>query len=156
MRPSGVVERQIPADRRAGIADRGISPKIDLLVFDRAPQALNKHVVPPGAPAIHADRDLLALEDRGEADTRELTALVGIEDVGLAEARQRFLQSLDAEVRRQRDRQPSGQHPPTEPVNDGDEVDELARHRDMRATLPPGSWQPVDIDRLPLKAQRRR
>ena len=49
MRPSGIVERQIPADRRAGIADRGISSQIDLFVFDRAPQALNKHIVPPGA-----------------------------------------------------------------------------------------------------------
>ena len=54
MRPSGIVERQIPVDRRAGVADRGICPQIELLVFDRAPQALNKHIVPPGAPAVHA------------------------------------------------------------------------------------------------------
>jgi hypothetical protein len=33
------------------------------------------------------------VQDSGEADTRELTASVGIEDVGLTEARQRFFQS---------------------------------------------------------------
>ncbi len=57
--------------------------------------------------------------------------LVGIEDVGLAKARHRFLQSLDAKVRRQRDRQPPGQHPPAEPVNDGDKLNKATRHRDI-------------------------
>jgi len=83
-----------------------MSQQIDLFVFDRAPQALLEHIVPLGTAAVHADRYLLALEDRGGADTRELTALVGIEDVGLAEARQRFLQGFDAKVRLHRDRQP--------------------------------------------------
>ena len=108
-----------------------MSPQADLFVFDRAPQALLEHIVPLGTAAVHADRDLLALEDRGGADTRELTALVGIEDVGLAEARQRFLQGFDAKVRLQRDRQPPAQHPAAEPVDDGDRAGEPASHRDV-------------------------
>ena len=44
---------------------------------------------------------------------------------------ERFLQGLDAEVRRQRDRQPPAQDLPAEPVDDGGQVDETARHRDV-------------------------
>ena len=36
-----------------------MGPQIHLLVFHLAAQPLDKHVVPPGAAAIHADRDLL-------------------------------------------------------------------------------------------------
>ena len=71
------------------------------------------------------------MQNRGKGDTRELAALVCIKDVGLAEARERSFQSLDAKVGCQRDLQPPGQHPPAKPVNDGDEIDEPARHRDV-------------------------
>ena len=49
--------------------------QINLLVFHRAPQALNDHIVPPCAFAVHADRDLFAQQDAGEGDAGKLTAL---------------------------------------------------------------------------------
>lgn len=128
----GVIEGQITADRCAGFADKALGSQENLLVFDRAPQAFDENIVPPGAAAVHADCDLIAKHDAGEGHAGGLAALVGVEDVGRAKARQRFLQCLDAKVRLQRDRQPPRQNPPAEPVDDGDEIDEAPRHRDVR------------------------
>jgi hypothetical protein len=56
---------------------------MDLLVLDAAPQALDKHVVPPSRFAVHADRNSVAGEHAGEGPTGELRALVRVEDVRL-------------------------------------------------------------------------
>jgi hypothetical protein len=37
-------------------------PGIYLLVFDAAPQPLDEHVIPPGAFAVHADRNAVVGE----------------------------------------------------------------------------------------------
>src|SRR3954462_8283343 len=56
---------------------------------------------------------------------------VGIEDLRLAVPSYGFLQRLDAEVGLQGDRQPPGQDPAAEPVDDGGQVDEATRHRNV-------------------------
>ncbi len=50
--------------------------QINLFVFDRSPQPFNKHIVPPGALAVHADADAVFLEQAGEGQRCELAALV--------------------------------------------------------------------------------
>ena len=40
-----VVKLQTPANRSARLCDAVVSPKIDFLVFDRAPETLDKDVV---------------------------------------------------------------------------------------------------------------
>ena len=129
MRPLAVVEAEIPADRGAGFRDAGVGAQVDLLVLDRPPEPLDEDVVAPGALAVHADRDLGGLQHLGEVGRGELAALVRVEDLGLAVPGERLLQGLDAEVRRQRDREPPGQDLAAEPVDDGDEIDEPPRHR---------------------------
>lgn len=86
----------------------------------------------PGAASIHADCDLLALQDGGERHARKLAALIGVEYLRCPEARQRFLQSFDAEIGLQRNRQPPAEYPPAKPVDDRDQIDKAARHRDVR------------------------
>ncbi len=103
--------------------------QINLLVFHRAPEALDNHIVPPCAFAVHAYRDLFTQKDAGEGDAGKLTALIGIKNLRGPETRQRFLKRLDAEVGFQRDRQTPAEHPTAEPVHNGDEVNEPARHR---------------------------
>jgi hypothetical protein len=44
MRAAAVVEGQIPANPGPGLRDAGVSPQIDLLVFDGPPQTLDKDV----------------------------------------------------------------------------------------------------------------
>lgn len=50
MRPLRVVQVQITTDRYPGFADRGVGVEVNLLIFHRAPQALDNHIVAPGAP----------------------------------------------------------------------------------------------------------
>src|SRR5271169_2543722 len=119
-----VVEAQVTADRGAGLADAVVGPQIDLLVLDAAPQALDEHVVAPGALAVHADRNAVAGERAGERRTGELRALVGVEDVRLAVTGQSILQRFDAECRFHRDRYAPRQHATAEPVEHDGQIDE--------------------------------
>ena len=54
MWPSAIIKSQIAAERGALVWDRATDMEIELLVFHRAPQAFDKHIIPPGAAAVHA------------------------------------------------------------------------------------------------------
>ncbi len=82
VRPKSVVEVNVPRDRRFGDRHGVIRVKIDLFVLQRSPEAFNEYVIAPTALTVHAQRDLVL--DRDEIDelrTRELRALVGIEEL---------------------------------------------------------------------------
>ena len=66
-------------------------------MLQRAPQPLHDDVIHPAAAAIHRDFDLVSLEDISEGGAGELTALVGVENLRLAEPRQRLLSSSSSE-----------------------------------------------------------
>jgi hypothetical protein len=84
MRPSVIVEVEVAPDRRARLGSGVVGFEIHLLVLDAAPQPLDEDIVPPGALAVHADRNAVAGEHAGEGLAGELRALVGVEDVRLA------------------------------------------------------------------------
>jgi hypothetical protein len=46
-----------------------------------ARQPFDKHVVPPGALPVHADRDVILDEHAGKGRARKLAALIGVEDL---------------------------------------------------------------------------
>src|SRR5271168_4899315 len=79
MRAPAVVEVQIPPERASRLADAIVGPQIDLLVFDRTPQPLDKHIVAPGAATIHADRDPVLQQKPRKGRAGEPAALVGVE-----------------------------------------------------------------------------
>jgi hypothetical protein len=58
--------------------------QIDFLIFRRPPQPFNKHVVPPGAPPVHADLNAAFQKQPGERGTGELATLIGIKNAGRA------------------------------------------------------------------------
>ena len=62
--------------------------EIDALVLQGSPKAFDEDVVHPSTPAIHADADLSVAQHVGEGLRRKLAALIGIEDLWLAEADQ--------------------------------------------------------------------
>src|SRR5690348_18327136 len=76
----GVVKLQPRANAGLGFGHCRISMKVDLFVFETAPQPLDKDVLHTPAFAVHADRDAMPLLDAGKVVTGELAALVGIED----------------------------------------------------------------------------
>ena len=84
MRPMAVVEVDVAAERSSRLVDAVIGPQIHLLVFDSAPEALEEHVIAPRAPADHGDRNLVLDQDVGVGVTRELAALVRVEDLRIA------------------------------------------------------------------------
>src|SRR5674476_1549881 len=99
MRSTAVVEVQVAADRSAGLANAVVGLEINLLVFNAAPQPLDKDIVPPSSFAVHADCNAVVGEHASEGRARELRTLIGIEDVRLAMMSQGILQRLDAERR---------------------------------------------------------
>ena len=131
VRPAGVVEVDVAADAFSGSAHGLVGVEVDLLVLDRAPHPFDEHVVAPASLAVHRDADAVPVEQPGELAARELAALIGVEDLRLAVPGDRFFDGLRAERRVHRDRQPPRQHLAAVPVDDGRQVDEAARHRDV-------------------------
>ncbi len=128
---AAIVEVEIPTDRASCLTDGFVGSQIHLLVFDALPQSLNEHVVPPCSFAIHADGDAVVGEHAGEGRASELRALVGVEDVRLAVARESILLCLDAEGRLHRNRQSPGQNTTRRPIEYSGEIDEAVGHRDI-------------------------
>jgi len=80
-----------------GLAAVGIAFEIDVLVFERAPQPFDEHVVHPGSAAISGDADAGRSECAGEDGAGELRPRVGVEDVRPPEVRQRLFERPHAE-----------------------------------------------------------
>ena len=67
-----IVEIESGANASLGSGDGRISVKVDLLVFEAAPQSLDKDVV--HAPAFAADHDAMPLQRAGKLVAGELAA----------------------------------------------------------------------------------
>ncbi|KLK89902.1 hypothetical protein AA309_28795 [Microvirga vignae] len=52
MGPPAIVKGQIAANQSTCLGDTVVGPQIDLLVFDAAPEPLDKHIVAPSPLAI--------------------------------------------------------------------------------------------------------
>ncbi len=114
-----VVEVDEPTNVRPGIARGLVGLEVDLLVFDRSPESLDQDVVAPASLAVHVYGDLVRLQHLDELQAGELAALIGIDDLGFAVPRERFLQRLDAEVGVHRVGESPGQNLSAVPVHHG-------------------------------------
>src|SRR5437763_15110489 len=94
--------------------------------------------------SVHTERDPMIRQHLGELIAGELRALISIEDAGLAEPGESLAQGLDAEPRRERVRQPPGQHPPGRSVDDRDQVQKSLPHRYVGYVSSPYLVRPVD------------
>ena len=95
-----IVEPEVGAQLPLGFPGVGISFQVHLLVLHRPQQPLHEYVVGVPPLPIHADPRFMVPEHLGELHAGELTATVGVEYLGPAQA-QRLLQRLDAEIRLQ-------------------------------------------------------
>src|SRR5208337_5339160 len=110
MKAPFIVKAEIDFQRRTRLSPVRIRPQVDLLVLGAPPQALDKYVVDPSTLAVHADRDAGSLQRLDPILARELRSLVGVENLRPSVFSHRLLERFDTEVRRQRVRQPPGQH----------------------------------------------
>src|SRR5205823_11702186 len=82
VRPPAIVESYVDGQFRSRLGPAIVRVQVNVFIFDRLPQPLDKHVVAPAALAIHADVDGLALQHADELTAGELAALIGIHDLG--------------------------------------------------------------------------
>src|SRR5438552_17989519 len=129
--PLLVVEAEPSADAGLGFGHRRVGIEVDFLVFEAAPQPLDEDIVHAPALAVHADGDPMSLEGGGEIVAGELAALVGIEDLRPAVARERFLERFDTKIGAEGVRESPRQHRAAHPVHDDYQVEEALGHRDV-------------------------
>lgn len=91
-----VVEAEPVADAGSRLRHAPVVVQIDLFVFQRAPQPLNKDVVHVAPAAIHADRHAALGQHAGELVGRELRTPIAVEDLR-PPLPQRPLQCLQAD-----------------------------------------------------------
>ena len=72
--------------------------QINMLVLHRFPETFHKHIIPPGALAIHADSNIVVFQELSEGKAGELAALIGIHDLGLAVFIDRFLERIQTKL----------------------------------------------------------
>ena len=53
-----IIKAEMPADPSSGLRHAFVGVQIDLLIFDRPPEPLDKDIVPPCAATVHGDVDL--------------------------------------------------------------------------------------------------
>src|SRR5262245_2737010 len=85
---SSVVEGDPLGNAGLGLVAVGVALEVDVLVLQRAPQSLDEHIVHPPPASIHRDADFGFTQHADEVAAGKLAALVGVEDLRLAEARQ--------------------------------------------------------------------
>ncbi len=119
--------------------------QIDPFVFHRFPQALDKHIVPPGATPVHAELAPQILDCLHELMRGELAALIGIHNLRPAMAAECLLQHIDRMAGLQRDGDLRCQYTARGPVHYGGEVDEAFGHRNVGRIQCPNLVDPVDV-----------
>ena len=131
MRALGIVKVEPFANHPFGHEAVRQLMQINRLVFEAAPQPLDKNVVQVPATTVHGDRHAGLLECASEGGRGELTPLIGIEYLRLALVLQCIIQSFKAEPDIHGIRQPPGKHMAARPVHDRDQVQKAMLHRDI-------------------------
>jgi len=131
MTPTGVipvdVHRKVGTRRTCAV----IGEQIHTLVFDRGPDALNKHVISLSTTTIYRRLATLAHHRIDKVLRRELTALVGIDDFRRAKPRIRFLKCLNRMDCLKRHRNPMRQNPAAVHIHHRRQVDKAACHANV-------------------------
>ncbi len=130
---SAMVVKLHPFSYQPGHVMHGlVGPEPELFVFDAPPKPLDKHVVHPATFAVHADFDVLFFDGFDPVRIRELRALVGIKNPGLA-ARplKRSLEGPKAKRGVHCIADLPGEDRPAMPVHDRHKIAMALRHRDI-------------------------
>jgi hypothetical protein len=117
----------------------GVTLEVNVFVLEAPPQSFDEHIVHPATsapltlslPKGHGDSDLRLFQSPGEVTAGELTALIRVEYLWLAKARQRLVQRLHAETGVQAVGQTPCQHGPAVPVHDRHQIEKPTPHRNI-------------------------
>ena len=148
MWPFPIVEVRPLVDDALGGEAVGDVLQVNGLVFERAPQPLDKYVVHAPASAIHADANARFGERGDPVGPGELAALIGTHDFRRAVLPDGLLQGIDTEVCVHGIGYPPAQHLACRPVHDGDEVKVSPADRDKGDVGAPDLVWPRDFHTL--------
>src|SRR5438132_7804574 len=118
-----IVELKIRVQPAFGIRDRLILFEIHLLILDASPEPFNENVVQCSSSAIPTDAHVCGLEPVRKFRTGKLRSLVVVENVRSCPL-QCLLERFQTKRGFQRDRSSPGEYVATEPVDDGDQIQE--------------------------------
>jgi len=76
----------------------GERPEIEIMILERPPQSLDEDIVLDASSAVHADGDVMILEQVREGGAGELGSLIDVEDLWSPIASDGVLSSLRTEV----------------------------------------------------------
>ena len=116
---------------RRGLPAHCFCPQIDLLIFDGPPKPLDKNIVAPSPFSIHADRDVMFVEQVCKGKAGKLAALIGIEHLGLSITCQSLLDGLKTKRGIERDGYTLCENLAAKPVDNRGEIDKTACHRNV-------------------------
>ena len=91
-------DAQVRAQAGLCFGDAVVGLEIHLFVLDALPQSFDEAVIPPATLAVHADPDVVRLQQASEFAAGELTALVGVEDLRATVAVNGFAYGVQTEV----------------------------------------------------------
>jgi len=117
--------------------------KIEFLIFNPSPQALNKDIVKDAPPAVHTDGDPTLSQPACELAACELAFLIRGEDIRLAMV-QSPIQCPEAEIFLEAQGNFPGKHIAGKPVHDRHQVNKASVHPDIRDVGTPDGVRAVD------------
>ncbi len=128
VRTLAVVEVKPKADPTARLGHGLLRLQIDLLGVQTAPKTLDKDVIEPSTPAVHADPDAGLLEPARKEFARKLSSLIRVEALRCPIRSQGLLQSQQAKLGIGATRDFPGEHLSTDPVHDHHHVQSAFGH----------------------------
>jgi len=127
---------------------------VNILLFDRPPQPLNKNIIQTATPTVHADFNISFNARCREFRTGEMAALIGIENFRDGQGVSPFL-NPQAEINVQRVRQFPGDDIARVPVDNSCQITEAMFQFDVGNIgapnlVRPENWQPAEQIRIDL------
>ena len=145
MEPRGVVLVEVSTQAAVSVSHRRIFHDVNVVIFDRPPQPLDKDVIQIPAASVHTDSDLVFQQYLDKDHRCKLDALIAVEDIRPT-VRQRVFQALYTKRRVQRVRQPPGQDITAEPVNDRHQITEPLPQLHIRDVNGPDLVGPYNLN----------
>lgn len=108
-----------------------ISPPVHPNILDRAPDSFEKHVFPPGSTPFCRPLHSGSQHHTHKLLRRELTALIGIDDLRIAVSTKSLLQQLVGLDVLQRSDRPAGQEAATVNINTRSEIQDVTLHANV-------------------------
>src|SRR5260370_35907764 len=117
--------------------------EIHLLILDASPESFDENIVQSSPAAIPTDANSCCLQATSKIHTGKLHSLVVVKNLG-SRLRKCLVERIQTKRGFQGDRSSPSEYIATEPVNDGDQIQESSRHSDVGNIRTPDLIDAID------------